>query len=482
MHHPPATRHGHGHDAPPPAASWAPLALLVVAQFMVVLDITVVNVALPSIGDALHVAGSRLQWVVTAYVLLTGGLMLFGGRLADLAGRRTVFLAGLGLFTGASLASGAASSASLLVGARALQGAGAALLLPAALSLVTTIYAGHQRAKALAVWGTVGSAGAAAGVVLGGALTEALGWRAIFFVNVPIGLAVAAAAMRTLPGLPGAGVRGGRLDVAGAATLVAGLVTLVLAIENTADHGWMSASTLAMAALAVSLLGRFAAVERTAARPLVDPATWRNRPLVTGAGVMLVATGILVGALFLGALVLQRAMGASPLEAGVGLLPLAVAILGGVHVASHLLPRLGSRWTVVAGLLVAAGGATQLASAPGDPSYAAHLLPGLVVLGAGVGATFVAVSVAAMADVEPEQAGLASGLMTTAHELGAALGVAVLGAIVAAALNGGGGADLVDGCDTAFLVAGNVAAAAALVAALTLPSVRPQPGVAHGIH
>ena len=448
--------HSPNHDARP----WTILVLLAVAQFMVILDVTVVNVALPSIGDALGFSAGGLSAVVTAYVLFTGGLMLLGGRLSDLAGRRTVFLAGLGLFTAASLASGLAWSPDALVAARALQGAGAALLLPSALAIVTTTYAGPQRAVALGVWGAIGSAGAAAGVLFGGILTTTLGWEAVFFINVPVGVAVGLAALRVVPSLPGSGLRGG-LDVAGALALMTGLVALVLAIDGTP----------VLAAPAALALAAFAAIERRARRPLLPPATWRNRPLVAGAAAMLAATGVLVGAFFLSTLYLQRVLGATALETGLAFLPLTLVIVAGAHLASHALPRTGTRPLLIAGLALAAGGLLTLSGAGTDAGYALDLLPGFVAVGFGVGLAFVAINVTAMAEVGHHEAGLASGLMTTAHELGAALGVAALSAVAAG-----------DGLGDAFAVAAGVAAVGALAAIVALPSVRPEPGVAHPVH
>jgi EmrB/QacA subfamily drug resistance transporter len=448
--------HSPNHDARP----WTILVLLAVAQFMVILDVTVVNVALPSIGDALGFSAGGLSAVVTAYVLFTGGLMLLGGRLSDLAGRRTVFLAGLGLFTAASLASGLAWSPGALVAARALQGAGAALLLPSALAIVTTTYAGPQRAVALGVWGAIGSAGAAAGVLFGGILTTTLGWEAVFFINVPVGVAVGLAALRVVPSLPGSGLRGG-LDVAGALALMTGLVALVLAIDGTPM----------LAAPAALALAAFAAIERRARRPLLPPATWRNRPLVAGAAAMLAATGVLVGAFFLSTLYLQRVLGATALETGLAFLPLTLVIVAGAHLASHALPRTGTRPLLIAGLALAAGGLLTLSGAATDAGYALDLLPGFVAVGFGVGLAFVAINVTAMAEVGHREAGLASGLMTTAHELGAALGVAALSAVAAG-----------DGLGDAFAVAAGVAAVGALAAIVALPSVRPEPGVAHPVH
>lgn len=465
-----------------PREPWTVLVLVAVAQFMVVLDVTVVNVALPSIGDALGFSAGRLQWVVTAYVLVTGGLMLLGGRLADLAGRRAVFLAGLGVFTAASLASGLAWSPAALIAARAAQGLGAALLLPSALSIVATTYDGRQRAVALAVWGALGSAGAAAGVLLGGALTSALSWEWVFFVNVPVGVAVMLLAPRVVPAGRAGGLRRGRLDLPGGAALMGGLVVLVLAIEGAGERGWTSAGTLVLAGAAVALLAAFALAERRAERPLVPPAIWRTRSLVSGAAVMLAATGILVGAFFLNTLFLQHVLGASALETGLAFLPLALVILAGAHVAQHALPRTGTRAPVVAGLLVAAAGALLLSHADAGASYATGLLPGFLALGFGIGMTFVSVSVAAMAEVAHEEAGLASGLMTTAHELGAAIGVAVLAAIATAGSRGTSLAGIAGGYGDAFLVAAAVAAAAGLITAVTVPSVRPRPGMAHAMH
>jgi EmrB/QacA subfamily drug resistance transporter len=446
---------------------WTALILLAVAQFMVILDVTVVNVALPSIGDALDFRPDDLQWVVTAYVLFTGGLMLLGGRLADLAGRRAVFLAGLGIFTSASLASGLAWSPGALIVSRAIQGIGAALLLPSALSIVTTSYEGRQRAVALTVWGVVGSAGAAAGVLFGGIITSALSWQWVFFINVPVGIAVALLVPRVVPAVDGTGIGRGA-DIAGAATLMAGLLSLVLAIEGT--------STVLLASAAAALLAAFAAIERSAARPLVPPSTWRIQSLVSSAGVMLTATGILVGTFFLNTLFLQHILDASPIETGLAFLPLTIVIIVGAHAAQHVLPKTGSRVPMAAGLLLMALGAFLLSRVTEGASYAMDLLPGFLALGVGVGATFVSVSIAAMADIGHDDAGLASGLMTTAHELGAAIGVAVLGAIATAA------SSLTAGYGDAFLVAAAVAAAMAIVAALALPSVRPAPGMSVSMH
>jgi EmrB/QacA subfamily drug resistance transporter len=408
---------------------WTVLGLMLAAQIMVVLDISVVNVALPSIGADLQLSSSAYQWAVSAYVLFSGGLLLLGGRMADLFDRRRVFLVGLTVFTGASLMSGLADSAVALVVARAGQGAGAALLTPAAMSVVMTTYAGKQRTAALAVWGTVASMGIAAGVLFGGLLTSAFDWRAVFFVNIPIGVAVLAGTLRAVPGGRGggAGLRG--LDVPGAVTLVGGLVGLVEAVQSTSSHGWTDASTLITAALAAALLGAFGLIERRVAAPLVPPRIWRVRSLISGSTVMAGVTGAVVGAIFLSSLYLQQVVGSSAVVAGLQFLPLAAAITLSAAVASKLLPLAGPRALIAAGLVISATGALLLSFAGGEASYVADVLPGFLVLGLGVGPMFVAISVAAMADVPHEESGLASGLMMTGHEVGAALGVAVLTAV-----------------------------------------------------
>ena len=480
LHPPPraraATAHApahHGHTEA--AVSWLPLVVLAVAQFMVILDVTVVNVALPSIGTALGFDAGDLSRVVTAYVLFTGGLMLLGGRMADLLGARRVFSTGLLVFTGASAAAGLAEAPDALVAARAVQGIGAAMLLPAALALVATTYSGHQRAVALAVWGALGSAGAAAGVLLGGIITSLASWEWIFFVNVPIGIALAVALPRVIRRADPKRARSGGPDLAGAATVMAGLVALVYGVDGAAEHGWGATRTLVPVAGGIALLALFAAIERRVASPLVAPGTFAARPLRAGAVVMLGATGILVGAFFLNTLFLQEVLGFSALETGLAFLPLTVVILAGAHVASHLLPRLGSRVLMTAGLLISAGGAVFLTGAPNDAAYVADLLPGFLALGFGIGLTFVSVSVTAMHDVAHERAGLTSGIMTTAHEVGAALGVAVLASV---ALGGDTGLAYHDG----FLVAAGVAVALAAVAALLAPAVRPAPGAKASMH
>jgi EmrB/QacA subfamily drug resistance transporter len=460
---------------------WSILFLLGAAQFMVILDITVVNVALPSIGAALGFAAADLEWVVTIYVLFTGGLLLLGGRLADRFDRRVVFLTGLSVFTAASLASGLAPSPGALIAARAAQGLGAALLTPAALSIVTTTYTGSQLTKALTAWGAIGSAGAAAGVLLGGVLTSALSWEWIFLINVPVGVAAIALTPRLIPS-GGAASGEGRLDLPGALTVVAGLMVLVYALDGTSDHGWGSARTLLLLALSAGLLATFAVVERVSRRPLVPPATWRHRSLVSSAAVVLGITGILVGVFFLNSLYLQHVLDASALETGLGFLPLALSIGGTAHVASSLLPRVGSRALVVGGLVLVAAGALVLAAAPDDASYLLHLLPGFLVVGVGMGLVFPGVTVTALSEVPEAEAGLASGFIATSHELGAALGVAVLAAIAATAGDITTATGIAAGYQDGFVAAAGIAVALGVIAGWTIPSVRPQQAAAAPAH
>ncbi len=458
--------------------SWSLMVVLSVAQFMVILDATVVNVALPSIARSLGFAAGGLQWVITPYVLASGGVVLLGGRAADVAGRRRIFLAGLTLFTAASLASGLAPAAGALIAARAGQGLGAALLTPAALSIITTTYAGAQRATALGVWAAIGGAGAAVGVLAGGILTTWLGWRSVFLVNVPVGVVVGLLSLRLVPWHKPGRRFGRELDLPGAALAVAGLVAVVYALAGAPAHGWASSRTVLLLALALVLLAAFAAVERSVRRPLVPTQIWRTRSLVAGMLVMFGATGILVGTFFLNSLYLQEVQDASPLRVGLEFLPLAALVIGaGAHLASRLLPRAGSRALIVAGLVLMGAGALLLTGVSARSGYLTHFLPGLLVVGMGTGLVLPATAVTAMSDIAEDRAGLASGLVTTAHEIGAALGVAVFSAVAVA--TGGG---IAAGYRHGFMVATAVAAGLAVVAALTVPAVRPAAGTRVAVH
>jgi EmrB/QacA subfamily drug resistance transporter len=462
--------HDQSHRATHPGPGrkpWTTLILLGLAQFMVILDITVVNVALPSIAEDLAFAEGDLQWVITAYVLFTGGLLMLGGRATDLFGRRRVFLGGLTVFVVASLASGLASSPEALVAARAVQGLGAAMLTPGALSIVTTTYAGGQRTAALAAWSAIGSAGAAAGVVLGGVLTSGLGWEWVFFINVPVGVIAGIGVLRIVPSAPPAAV-GQRLDILGAVTAVAGLVVLLYGVEGANEHGWNSARTIALLLASAALLTTFAGVERSVREPLVPPKTWRNRTLISGTVVILVATALLVAVFFLNTLYLQDVLGWSALETGLAFLPLVIVIAAGANAANRLVPRIGSGNLAALGLALVAGGAGLLALAPDVASYGKDILPGFLVLGFGVGLVFPAGSIAAMSNVPDEAAGLASGLVTTGHELGAAFGVAAISAVATAA------STFVAGYADGFVAVAAVAALVASIATTAVPGPRSQ--------
>jgi EmrB/QacA subfamily drug resistance transporter len=448
------------------------MALALVAQVLVVLDISVVNTALPTIGHSLSLSSSDMQWLVTAYLLISGGGLLLGGRIADLLPRRRVFLTGMAIFTTASLFSGFASTAAALIGARTAQGLGAALMTPAALSLIMTTYAGAQRAKGLALWGAVGGLGIAAGVIVGGALTTWAGWQAIFWVNVPIGVAALVVAWRILPHVPSDPTRLAQFDIPGAVTVVAGLAALMFGLAGSTTHGWASARTVVVLLISAVLLASFVVIERHVPRPLVPPHTWSVKSLVSGTAVMLGVTGLLVGAVFLTSIFVQTVLGYSALEAGMAFLPLALALVVGTHVASHLMGHTSARNLAAAGLVTSAIGAAFLSTASGTATYAANLLPGLIVLGFGAGVVFVAVSASAMAGIPEQHSGMASGFLMTGHEVGAALGVAILSAVATSA----GSFTTVDGAAAAFsrgfVGAAALAAVVAVFALLRMPATR----------
>jgi EmrB/QacA subfamily drug resistance transporter len=437
-----------------------------------------VNVALPSIGESLRMTSADYQWAVSAYVLFSGGFLLLGGRLADLFDRRRMFLTGLGVFTLGSLASGLAGSAFELIAARAAQGTGAAMLTPAAMSIVMTSYAGRQRATALGVWGTVASMGIAAGVLFGGVLTSAFDWRAVFFINVPVGVLVWFTTRRTVHAAPTAGAALRRLDLPGAVTAVTGLVALVYGIEQTNTRGWDAVTITAFAA-ALALLTAFTVLERRMTDPLVPPHIWRVRSLVAASAVMAGVTGAVVGAIFLTSLYLQRVLGSSAVVAGLQFLPLAAAITVSAAIASKQLPRFGARALIGTGLLVATAGAALLCTVDAGSSYLTGVLPGFLVLGAGVGPMFVAISVAAMSEVPHDLSGLASGLMMTGHEIGAALGVATLTAVGGDLTTRAG---LVEGYDDAFLTVAAILVVLLVPTALVPRGAQGAGGHGHGMH
>jgi EmrB/QacA subfamily drug resistance transporter len=455
-----------------PRRPWTVLILALAAQILVVLDISVVNTALPTIGRSLDLRGSDLQWLITAYLLTSGGGLLLGGRIADVFARRRVFLAGTAIFTMASVVSGLAASAGVLIAARAGQGLGAALMTPAALSLIMTTYAGAQRAKGLTLWSAVGSMGIAAGVLFGGALTTWVGWQMIFWINVPVGIVVLVVGGLTLPKQAQTPTDTARLDLPGGLTIVGGLAALIFGIESVRSNGWHAPTTLVSFGLAAGLLAAFIQAEKRAQTPLVPPHAWRIRSLVAGTATMTGITAVLVGVIYLTSIFCQTVLGYSAVRTGVALLPLAAAIAAAAHIARHLLANTSARNVATAGLIAAAGGAFLLQHAANHPSYATGVLPGLVVLGLGAGIVFVAVFISATAGIPAAHSGTASGLLMTGHEIGAALGVAILAAVSASATSFTTAHGTAIGTGHAFAVAGILAAALAAVAVVTMPKTR----------
>ena len=451
---------------------WWALVLLCLAQFMVILDITVVNVALPTIGSDLQLDRTSLTWVVTTYTLCFGGLLLLGGRLADTLGRRRMFLAGLGLFTVASLASGLAQTGRVLVAARAGQGVGAALLSPAALAIITTTFQDAERNRALGVWAAIAGAGAAVGVLAGGLLVEYASWRWVFFINLPVGILLAAAAPSLVAAVRPAH-RARRLDLPGALAGTLATAAIIYGLVTAGSDGWGATTALFPLAAGLVLAGGFVAVERTAREPLVPLGLLARRPLLAGQLVMLASSGLLLATYFLASLYLQRLLGYSALDTGLVFLPAALATIAGSHLAAQAVGHLGPRPVAVVGFTLAAAGAMLLSRLPADASILVDLLPGLLLATAGLGAGFVVATTTAMAHVDQAQAGVTSGLLSTGHELGASLGVAVVSTIAAASLASDplAGRPPVSGFDRAFLACAVVAVAAPWL----LPPGRPPP-------
>lgn len=408
---------------------WLVLVLVCFAQFMVVLDATVTNVALPSIQNDLGFSEDNLQWVVNSYTLVFGGFLLLGGRAGDLVGRKRIFLAGLTVFTVASLLNGLATSQEWLIISRGLQGLGGAMVSPAALSIITTTFSdGAERTKALAVWGGIAAGGAAVGLLLGGVLTELFSWEWIFLVNVPIGIAVFVAAMRWVPESR-AEPRPTSFDLAGAVSVTAGLVVLVYAIVEAAQAGWASAQTLVLVGVAVLLLGAFVAIELRSREPLVRLGIFRVRTLSVANGTFLVVAGGLFAMFFFASIYQQRVLGYSPIEAGIAFLPVTVGIGVGSVIAQQMIARIGPKWVAVGGMTMATIGLVLLAGVPVDGSYVANLLPGLLLMAFGMGLTFVPLTLIATTNVSSAEAGLASGVFNTSQQVGGALGLAVLSSL-----------------------------------------------------
>jgi EmrB/QacA subfamily drug resistance transporter len=449
---------------------WLVLVLICVAQFMVVLDATIVNVALPSIQQDLHLSEGSLQWVVNGYTLVFGGFLLLGGRLGDLLGRKRLFLLGLVIFTGASLLNGLATGEAMLVGSRALQGLGAALISPAALSIISTTFEeGAERARALAVWAAIAIGGSAVGLILGGVLTQYFSWPWIFFVNVPVGIAAFVLSLRLLPESRDAGAHGS-YDLAGAATVTGGLMALVYAIVNAQSAGWTSGRTLGFFAAATVLLAAFVVIELRSTAPLVRLSIFRIRSLLTANVAMFLAMSGMFAMFFFNTLYLQRVLGYGPLEAGLAFLPFTAGVMLSATIASQFATRLGVRPIAAVGFLLTAGGLVLLTQLPVDGSYLTDVLPALLLASLGMGAVFMPLTLIATTGLDDEDQGLASGLFNTSQQIGGALGLAVLSTLAASRASAAGGSPthaLVVGFHWAFAAGGIITLAAlALMVAL----------------
>ena len=458
---------------------WLVLAVTVAAQFMVVLDVAVVNVALPSISQDLHFSQESLQWVITAYSIMFGGALLLGGRLADLLGRRRLFMAGVALFTFSSLLSGLAWSEGSLIVARALQGLGGALLAPAALSIVVTAFnEGRDRNIALAVWGAASGSGGAVGVLLGGVLTSYLSWSWIFFVNLPVGVAVLAVSPWLL-NESRAALSHRHFDVAGATSITAGLMVLVYAITRASEHGWTNGATVGLLAAATALIVAFLGIEARSPAPLLPLRIFRLRTLSAANATILIIGAATFGQFLLMTLYLQEVLHYSAIETGVAFIAVTLMIVAFSNVAQALTTRLGARPVLTAGLLLTAAGGALYAQMPADGAYFWDVFPGLVVSGIGLAFSFVPVMIAGLTGVQRADAGVASGLINTSRQVGGSVGLAAVTTIAATATGNyaqshavpaGSGVALTHGFEVAFYVLIGLALAGAAVAAVFIES------------
>jgi len=460
---------------PEPQASadprrWTALAVIALAQFMLILDLTVVNVALPDLSADLDLSRSALTWTVSAYGLVFGGLLLLGGRLADLVGTRPTILTGLGIFTLASLATGLAQTQTVLLGGRVGQGMGAALLSPAALATIISSFHGEERNKALSIWASLGGVGFAAGVFIGGILTSGPGWRWVFFINVPVGIVLLAAIRAVVP-LRRHPDRATRLDVLGAVTVTAATGLFIYGMINAGEWGWSDLGTLVPIAAAIVLYGVFVVVERTVPTPLLRLNLLARRPIAAGAFLMLIAAGVLIADLFLGSQYLQHLRGLSALATGLFFLPPALALMIGAITAGRLVGRIGTRRVAVVGLTLVAIGNALLIGVSADGNVYAEALSGVVVFALGGGPLFLCATTSALGRVSLHEAGLVSGIVQTFNQLGAAICVAVASTVAAAGLTS---TPSIEGFTDAYTVFTVVAAVAAVVSLRLVPSGTPQ--------
>jgi len=450
-------------SASPNLNRWRAFAVLAVAYFMTIVDLTIVNVSLPTIGRDLHFSATNLQWVATAYALTFGGFLLLGGRAADLLGRRRVLMAGLGLFSAASLACALATGDGFLIGARAVQGIGAAVMLPASLSIVMNMFEeGAERNKALGIWGALAASGATVGLVLGGLLTRYAGWQYIFYLNVPIAIATLLLVPRTVPESRLATTRR-RFDALGALTGTAGLALLVDAVSQAPQYGWGGTRTIAVLAAAAALLVAFVVTESRVESPLLPLEIFRRRTL-TGAN----TAGLLLGAsfyafFFVGTLYMQEVLHYSPLQAGVAWLAASITSVGLAGLSQYLVTRIGPKIVMAIGMTLIGTGVLWATQVPVHGHYIGNLLGPFAVAGAGTAFAFIPISIAGLAGVEEHRAGLASGLLNTSQQLGGAIGIAIASSVAAShtkvLLHAGHAvpAALTGGFQQAFLVLGAIA-------------------------
>src|SRR6476660_1669443 len=462
---------------------WLVVVIVCVAQFMVVLDATIVNVALPAIQRGLRFSPSNLQWVINMYTLIFGGFILLGGRAGDLIGRKRVFAAGIVVFSGASLLNALAQSPGMLIAGRGLQGLGGALLAPAVLSIITTTFSdGSERAKALAIWSVIAAGGGAVGLILGGVLTDLASWRWIFFVNVPVGAALAAATARFVPQFPSSSANR-TFDLPGAVTVTGGLMVLVFAVVKSADYGWGSTRTLVPLAVGVGLLAGFIAIEARSSAPLVRLSIFRMRSFTAADITLLLTSGAVFSTFYFISLYLQQIVGFQPLSAGTAFLPFSAGIATGATIARKLVPRFGIRVVAMTGLTLGIAGMMSLIRLPVDGHYVSDLLPCLLALGFGLGLTFVPITLSGTSGVGAEDAGLASGLLNTAQQVGGSIGLAILATVATdrtSSLHKSGAlrsvaADRVSGFHVAFIAAAILLGAAWMVVATHVKTRRTHP-------
>jgi EmrB/QacA subfamily drug resistance transporter len=463
------------------------LAVVAVAQFMVILDASIVNVALPTIQRDVGFSQENLSWILNAYTLIFGGFLLLGGRAADRLGRRRLFMAGIALFSTASLICGLSQSSGELLVARGFQGLGGAMVSPAALSIILTTFAeGQERNRALAVWGAIAGAGGAVGLLLGGVLVQELSWRWVFFVNVPIGILLLAASPRIVPESRSEAVAKSGYDVAGAVAITLGVMSLVFTLIKADSWGWGSGRTIGGFVVSAVLVAAFLVIERRQEDPLVPLRIFSNRSLSAADATLLLVVAALFAMFFFLTLYLQEVLGFSALKTGVAYLPLSLTIILASTVASQFVDRLGPKPVLVVGLLIATGGFVFLTSVSGKGDYGSHVVPSMIILGIGMGMSFVPVTIAGTSGVAPNDSGLASGLLNTTQQVGGSLGLAILSSIATSrttsALHSGQAVTsaLTHGFKGAFIGGALLCALGALFALTLLPG-RPREPANEGV-